>query len=163
MRAGEATGASGSEAGYTLVVMLVAVFVVALGLSVAGPTWHEQNRRIQERELMRIGVLYAHALAEFREGAPGSLKTYPKSLDELVLDTRFFGVRRHLRRLYPDPLDPARPWGVVRDIDGYITGVYSQSSDEPVASGTVVLGDIVLPPARRYSDWKFSPPSPSQP
>ncbi len=109
---------------------------------------------------MRIGVLYAHALAEFRESAPGSLKTYPKSLDELVRDTRFFGVRRHLRRLYPDPLDPARPWGTVRDIDGYIVGVYSQSSDPPLATVAVDLGDIVLSPARRYSDWKFSPPTP---
>ena len=160
MHPGKATVARAPESGYTLVALLVAVFVVALGLSVAGPTWREQNRRLQERELMRIGVLYAHALAEFRESAPGSLKTYPKSLDELALDTRFLGVRRHLRRLYPDPLDPARPWGVVRDIDGYIVGVYSQSSDVPLVTEAVELGDITLAPARHYSDWKFSPPSP---
>lgn len=159
MRPGEASDPHASESGFTSIALLVAMFVIALGLSVAGPTWHEQNRRTQERELMRIGVLYAHALADFRESAPGSLKTYPKSLDELVRDTRFLGVRRHLRRLYPDPLDPARPWGVVRDIDGYIVGVYSQSSERPLATGAIDLGDIVLPPARRYSDWQFSPPT----
>ena len=160
MRPGKASNPYASESGFTLIALLVAMFVIALGLSVAGPTWHEQNRRTQERELMRIGVLYAHALADFRESAPGSLKTYPKSLDELVLDTRFLGVRRHLRRLYPDPLDPARPWGVVRDIDGYIVGVYSQSSDAPLVTGAIALGDIAMAPARHYSDWKFSPPSP---
>lgn len=108
---------------------------------------------------MRVGVLYAHALAEFRDSSPGSLKTYPKSLDELALDPRFLGVRRHLRRLYPDPLDPSRPWGLVRDIDGYIVAIYCQSPEAPLAEGPVDLGDVVLSPARRYSDWKFSPSS----
>ncbi len=147
-----------SQSGFTFVALLVVIFVVALGLSAAGPRWREQSQREQERELMRVGVLYARALADFRENSPGSLKTYPRSLDELVLDSRFLGVRRHLRRLYPDPLDPARPWGVVRDIDGYIVAVYSQSPDEPVAAGPVDLDYLVLAPARHYSDWKFSPP-----
>jgi type II secretory pathway pseudopilin PulG len=160
MRLGKATPARAAEAGFTLVALLVVMFVIALGLSVAGPTWAEQNRRSRERELLRVGVLYERALADFRASSPGSLRTYPKSLDELVLDTRFLGVRRHLRQLYPDPLEPTRPWGVVKDIDGYIVAVYSQSSDEPVASGSVDLGDIVLAPARHYADWKFSPPSP---
>ena len=159
MRPGRSMRGRSRESGFTLMALLVAMFLVALGLSVAGPGWHDQSRRAKERELMRVGMLYAHALAEFRENSPGSLKTYPRTLDELALDPRFLGVRRHLRRLYPDPLDPARPWGLVRDIDGYIVAVYSQSPDEPVAAGPVDLGDIVLAPARRYSDWKFSPPS----
>lgn len=147
------------ESGFTVTALLVVMFVVALGLSVAGPRWRDQSRRTNERDLMRVGVLYARALADFRDSSPGSLKTFPRSLDELTLDTRFLGVRRHMRRLYPDPLDPARPWGVVKDIDGYIVGVYSQSTDEPIAAGVVDLGYIVLEPARRYSDWKFSPPN----
>lgn len=147
-----------SQAGFTLVVLLAVMFIIALGLSAAGPRWHDQHRREQERELVRVGTLYARALADFRESSPGSLKSYPRSLDELALDPRFLGVRRHLRRLYPDPLDPGRPWGLVRDNDGFIVAVYSLSADEPLARGPVDLGGVVLPPARRYSDWKFSPP-----
>jgi len=160
MRRGSATRPGASQSGYTLVALLVVVFVMALGLSVAGPTWREQNRRLRERELMRIGMLYARAVAEFRASSPGSLKAYPRSLDELVLDPRFLGVRRHLRRLYPDPIDPAQPWGLTKDADGNITGVYSQSADAPVAGGPVDLGDLVLAPAQHYSDWKFSLPTP---
>ncbi|MET0383531.1 MAG: type II secretion system protein [Burkholderiaceae bacterium] len=162
MRRGEADRARRPKArGFTFVALLAAVAVITLGLSVTAPTWADKARRERERELMRIGELYAHALADYREGSPGGLKTWPRSLDELALDKRFFGVRRHLRRLYPDPLDPARPWGLVRDLDGGIVGVYSQSTDRPAADGPVVLGDLVLAPARRYCDWKFSPKDPT--
>jgi type II secretory pathway pseudopilin PulG len=160
MRAGKPPLGRSAASGFTLVALLVVMFVIALGLGVAGPTWAQHNRRSRERELLRVGLLYERALAEFHASSPGSLKTYPMSLEELARDPRFLGVRRHLRKLYADPLEPTRPWGVVRDIDGYILGVYSQSSDEPLAGGPVDLGDIVLPPARHYSDWKFSPPTP---
>ena len=160
MRPGRAQAPRASQSGYTLVALLVAVFVIALGLAVAGPTWRQQNRRAQERELLRVGMLYAHALASFRDHSPGSLKAYPRSLDELLLDPRYVGVQRHLRRLYPDPVDPTRPWGLTHDADGNITGVYSQTTDAPVATGSIDLGDLVLAPANRYSDWKFSLPTP---
>lgn len=160
MHRGEPLGAGASQSGYTLVALLVVVFVISLGLAVAGPTWREQGRRLHERELMRVGMLYAQALADFRASSPGSLKAYPRSLDELLLDPRFLGVRRHLRRLYPDPVDPTQPWGLTKDADGNITGVYSQSADEPLAAGSVDLGGLVLAPARHYSDWKFSLPTP---
>jgi len=161
MRPGRSSLVRSPASGYTLVALLALMAVVSIGLAIAGPTWADQRRRERERELLRVGALYAHALAQYRESAPGSLKTYPRSLQELVLDKRFVGVSRHLRRLYPDPLEPSRPWGVVRDIDGYITGVFSQSQDVPLASGPLSLGDLVLPAAHRYSDWKFSPVQPS--
>ena len=140
--------------------LLAVMAVVAIGLSIAGPGWSAQWHRERERELLRVGALYERALADYHENAPGSLKAYPASLDELLLDRRFVGVRRHMRQLYPDPLDPSRAWGLVRDDGGGITGIYSQSQDATVASGPVNLGDFVLPPARRYCDWKFSPVHP---
>ena len=160
MRPGSASGHHASQSGYTLVALLVVIFILSIGLAVAGPTWRQQTRRAQERELMRIGMLYAHAFASFRASSPGSVKAYPKSLDELLLDPRYLGVRRYLRQLYPDPVDPAQPWGLTLDAEGNITGVYSESADEPVARGRVDLGDLVLAPAQRYSDWKFSLPTP---
>ena len=141
--------------GYTFVALLALVAILSIGLSVAGPAWSSAERRHRERELLRIGALYAQALAAYHEGSPGTLKTFPRTLGELALDPRFVGVRRHLRTLYPDPLDPSRPWGLVKDIDGRITGVYSQSEDAPIAEGSVAIGALVLPPARRYADWKF--------
>ena len=150
-----------AQAGYTLIAMLAAVALIALALSVAGPRWADQNRRAREQELLRVGGLYARAIAEFREDSPGTLKTYPRSLDELTLDKRFVGVRRHLRELYPDPLDPARPWGLVQDLDGNVVGVFSRSTDEPLIPGAVSLQGVTLAPAHHYADWKFVPVQPS--
>ena len=147
--------------GFTYIALLALVALISLALSIAGPTWSDKSRRIHERELLRIGALYADAIGAYKADSPGSLKTYPKSLDDLLLDKRFVGVHRHMRQLYPDPMDPSRPWGVIRDIDGYIVGVFSQDDREPVAAGPVLIGDIALPAARHYTDWKFVPVEPS--
>lgn len=143
------------QRGYTFVAVLVLLALVSLGLSFAGPTWSQQSQRDRERELLRVGVLYARALASYRDVSPGSLKMTPDTLDALLLDARFLGVMRHLRKLYPDPVNPGQPWGLVRDRAGHIIGVHSLSSELPQAQGRVVLDDRILPPARRYSDWVF--------
>jgi type II secretory pathway pseudopilin PulG len=158
MRAGRRHSYRSPARGYTFVSVLVLLAVCMIGLSIAGPNWAEAARRGREHELLRIGRLYALALAEYQATSPGALKAYPSALDELVDDHRFVGVRRHLRRLYPDPLAPDRAWGLVRDAQERIIGVYSQSDAAPVAQGALDLGGVRLPAARHYSDWHFIAP-----
>ena len=145
--------------GYTFVAVLALIAMVSIGLAAAGPSWGERLRREREQELLHVGSLYAQALAQYRDESPGSMKVYPQTLDDLLVDPRFIGLHRHLRRLYPDPLAPRRPWGLVRDKDGRILGVYSQSEDVPVAQGPQARGAVVLAPALRYADWKFLAPT----
>ena len=161
MRAGNAFRRRSRERGYTLVALLALVAIVSTGLAVVGPSWADRARREREQELLRIGSLYASAIAEYRDESPGTLKTAPDSLEALLADPRFIGLHRHLRRLYPDPIQPARPWGLVRDGDGRIVGVYSQSDDAPIAQAPQRPGGILLSPARRYADWKFIAPNAS--
>lgn len=147
--------------GFTWTLMLAAVALVGLAGSLAGPLWSHQQRREREHELLRIGVIYAQALKAYREASPGNDAQYPRRLEDLLLDTRHAGTRRHLRRLYPDPLSPSRPWGLVTDAQGRIVGLHSTDPAAPVAQGPVALADRTLPPAQRYSDWKFTAlPSP---
>lgn len=148
-------GDKASGSGYTFVAVLILLAVVSTGLAVAGPTWAQQGQRERERELLRIGALYAQALASYRDASPGSAKQYPQTLDALLLDTRFIGTRRHLRKLYPDPVTGVAEWGIVRDEEGRILGVHSLSHEAPLIDAEVVLDDRVLPSARKYSDWKF--------
>jgi len=144
--------------GFTFVWVLAALAVFSLGLAAVGPMWADQARREREQDLLRIGGLYAQAIASYYAASPGSLKQYPSDLNSLLTDTRFVGVRRHLRRLYPDPLDPTSPWGLVTDQEGRIRGVYSRSGATPFRQQAVDVGTATLAPAQHYSDWKFVPP-----
>ena len=145
-----------AQRGFTFVAVLLLLALCMLGLAVAGPIWSAQLKREREQELLRVGAMYARALASYRDASPGSLKQYPDRLEALLLDTRFVGVQRHLRSLYPDPMNPGQPWGLVLDADKRVLGVYRLSGEPPVAQGPLDLGSVVLPPAQRYSDWKFT-------
>jgi type II secretory pathway pseudopilin PulG len=152
MRRGERRG----QSGHTFVAVLVVLAICMVGLAVAGPMWSQQVRRDREHELLRVGMVYAQALASYQRSSPGSLKQYPVKLADLLTDTRFVGTARHIRQLYADPANPGQPWGLVQDDQGRIIGVFSLSEDAPLAERSIDLGGVLLPPVRRYSDWKFA-------
>ena len=165
MRAGKPTYAPGSRArtaqqGFTFVWVLMAVAIFSLGLAVIGPRWSDDARRDKERELLKIGTMYAKAIAAYRAASPGSVKNYPPKLESLLSDERMVSMTRYLRKLYADPLDPSRPWGVVLGPDGTVRGVYSLADAAPLNNEAIDLGVLALPPAQRYSDWKFVPKIP---
>lgn len=143
------------QRGITFVAVLVLLALCMLALSVAGPLWSQQVRREREQELLRIGNLYAQALAEYHDASPGSAKQYPQQLAQLLADTRYVGLRRYLRKLYPDPIDPSQPWGLVLDAQQRIVGVYSRSEQAPIAQGPQALSATEIDPAQHYADWKF--------
>jgi type II secretory pathway pseudopilin PulG len=143
------------QRGFTLVAVLVLLAVCMLGLAVAGPMWSQRVRREREQDLLQMGALYAQAIAAYYNSSPGSLKQYPRSLNMLLADARFVGTRRYLRQLYPDPVNPGQPWGLVVDSSQGIVGVYSRSEAAPIAGGPLDLGMVQLPAAQHYSDWKF--------
>lgn len=157
MRAGRRAGRRARAGGFTYVWVLMALLLLSLGLSAVGPAWAERSRREREAELLRIGALYAEAIRRYHDQSPGTLKQFPPTLQALLLDERFLGVRRHLRRLYGDPMNAYRPWQLLRAPDGGIRGVYSAGTDMPFITGAVRLDSLTLPPARRYSDWVFAP------
>jgi type II secretory pathway pseudopilin PulG len=157
MRNGER--GTGTARGFTFVWALAAMAIVSIGLAQVGPLWADRAQRVRETELIRIGTLYAHALAQYKAASPGTLKQYPASLDALLSDSRFLGTQRYLRKLYGDPMRPGQPWGLIRNDDGRITGVYSSSTDVPLRREPLDLGVTWLPAARRYADWRFTPES----
>ena len=152
MRSGERTAR-----GFTYVWMLAALVIFSIGLAVVGPLWADQAKREREQDLLRVGQLYAQAIASYYAASPGSLKQYPPALASLLADTRFVGTRRHLRTLYPDPLEPTREWGLVTGPDGSVRGVYSQSADVPLHNAALDLDVTSLPAAQHYAEWKFAP------
>ena len=152
-----APGRPRGQRGYAFLMVMALVALLALALSHIGPVWADDARRDREQELLRVGGLYAQAIQDYRAASLGSLKSWPARLEDLLLDKRFVGTRRHLRSLYPDPLAPGLPWGLIKAPDGGIQGVYSQDTREPFRRGVVSLPAVTLNPARRYDDWIFMP------
>ena len=63
---------------------------------------------------------------------------------------------RHLRRLYRDPMTGETEWGLVKDPDGGIYGVYSLSADKPFKRAGYPALYSHFDAARSYRDWTFS-------
>jgi len=138
---------------------LIAMFLVAvLGvLSLRGLqstlTW---ERREREAQLLNVGAAYYRAIRDYYEGSPGTAKSYPPTLDALLLDERTTTLRRHLRKLYRDPVTGTANWGIVRAPDGGVMGVFSLSTHKPVKTGGFPLALRGFQDARKYQDWQFA-------
>ncbi|HET7868498.1 MAG TPA: type II secretion system protein [Burkholderiaceae bacterium] len=151
----------GPAQGFTYVGLLAMLALLGIALSVVGPLWSDAVRREREQDLLRVGRLYAQALGAYQRNGPGSVQPYPETLEALLEDRRHLGTYRYLRQLYPDPIDPSRPWGLVRDSSNGIRGVYSTSALAPLRREALDLGDVTLPAAKSYQEWIFAPPPPS--
>ena len=153
MRRGSRPGAE-RERGFTYVAMLFALAMFGVGLAAVGEAWSHATQREREEELLQIGRAYVHAIGEYYAQAPGTAKAYPPTLQELVEDRRFIGVRRHLRKVYADPVGKGE-WGMVKASDGGIVGVYSMSEKPTLRSQPLAMPEGPPLVGARYVDWKF--------
>lgn len=148
--------------GYALVAWMIAMALLSAAAMTTVSRWSDDIRREREDELLRIGNEIAGAIAAYAQDSAGSAIRHPPSLEDLLEDRRAFGMRRHLRRVEPDPmrhLSAASGWGLLRGADGGIEGVYSTSNDRPVRVVAQHLQHVDLPAASRYADWVFRPRS----
>lgn len=91
------------EKGFTYVAGLLGVALISVGLSLAATVWSKEAERQREAEAEWVLKQYERALRSYYYAAPGSIKTLPASLEELLNDDRHLGVVRHLRRAYAVP------------------------------------------------------------
>lgn len=109
--------------GYTYLSLLFALAILGFGLSVTGVIWSTEARKAKDRELEFIGQAFINAIASYYQSSPGSVKSFPPSLDELTLDSRFLFVKRHLRKIYPNPYSNQPDWVVIYSPSGGIQGI----------------------------------------
>ena len=114
---------SNRQVGFTYLGVLLAIAVLGIGATAASEVWVTTARRERMQQLEWVGQQYADAIGSYYEASPGSVKTYPRSLQDLIEDKRFAFTRRHLRQLYLDPLTGANDWELVMVPDGGIRAV----------------------------------------
>ena len=142
------------EGGFTYVLVLVAVVVLAIVVEVTTALSSQVKRAEQEAELLYCGMTYRNAIRSYYR-ANG---TYPQALDDLVRDNRH-PDKHHLRALYPDPMTALGAenggWTLVRDSDGGIRGITSTSSVEPRKKVNFPKGFEKFENATSYTQWVF--------
>jgi type II secretory pathway pseudopilin PulG len=143
------------QRGFTYLGLLFLVAVIGVGLTAVGLVWHTAIKRERERELLFVGEQYRLAIKRYYDASPGA-KQYPRSLDDLLLDPRFPNVRRHLRRIYPDPITGGKEWELVSAPDGAILGVHSRSKDKPLKTAGFRPDFAAFAQAQSYADWVFA-------
>ena len=143
-----------ANAGFTYVWLLLAVAFMAAGLAAIAEVATTALRRDKEAELLFVGDQFARAIALYRASSPGA-QQYPQRLEDLLADKRVPNVRRHLRRIYPDPMTGSAEWGVVRGPGGGITAVYSRSTARPLKTANFPKGYEAFASAESYAEWRF--------
>ncbi len=153
-RGGSSAPGAVKASGFTYFTVMIVVAIMGAGLAAIGTVWNQAARREKERELLFVGGEFRRAIGRYFEGSPGGPQL-PKSLEDLLLDKRLPVVRRHLRKVYVDPMTGTRDWGLVKDPAGAIVGVYSKAEGKPLKSAKFNEEDKAFDAAVAYADWKF--------
>lgn len=142
---------------YLWTLMLVASLGVALGI--AAETYAMTVQRDREQELRFVGRQFREAIRSYYETQQQAGKhEYPPSLEVLLRDERAPGIKRHLRRIYIDPMTGAADWGLVM-VAGRVAGVHSLSDKAPIKRENFEPDELALSGRERYSEWAFTYPS----
>jgi hypothetical protein len=153
-----------TQGGFAYIWVLLAVAFMGVGLTVGVDLHASVVQRDKEAELLAIGHQFRSAIGRYYETQPSSSenmpgrKAYPASLEDLLRDSRYPGVKRHLRQVFVDPMTGKAEWGLMR-IGGRIVGVYSLSQRKPIKQEGFDADDMSLRIKDHYSDWVFTYPS----
>jgi len=141
--------------GFTYLAVLFSVAIMSAVLAATGVFWHQSRQREKEQELLFVGNQFRHAIASYYQRTPGTLKRYPQQLEDLLLDTRYLSLQRHLRKIYRDPMTGKTEWGLINAPEGGIMGVHSLSQEAPIKIGNFHSMDTALTGKTSYQEWHF--------
>ncbi len=155
-RATPSPDSRGGQRGAVLLMVLVFVLGMTLAAGTLVQSYQTETQREREEELLFVGDQYRRAIASYANTvAPGGARSLPQSLEDLLHDNRFPTPRRHLRRLYPDPMTGQADWVLVRSGTGII-GVHSRSERQPLKQSGFPQRYQFFERQPRYAGWVFA-------
>jgi type II secretory pathway pseudopilin PulG len=147
------------EGGFTYLGLIILVTVIGLVGAATLKIDALLRRARAEQELLDIGAAFGEALRTYAEATPKGQPAQPPTLKELLKDPRFPGVRRHLRKIFVDPLTGKAEWGIVWTNPGDRKGVlavYSLSQAKPLKQANFDARFSGFENKQHVSDWKFA-------
>lgn len=149
-------GNSNTSSGFILIGLLVLMAVSGFALAQVGARWKDVVQREREHELMKVGEAYRLAIGRYYNQTPGIVKEYPPSLEALLKDERFPTPRRHIRKLYIDPITQREGWGILEAPSGGVMGIYSLSDKVPFKTKGFRPQYQYLENKKNYGEWYFA-------
>ncbi|MCS0583762.1 type II secretion system GspH family protein [Massilia pinisoli] len=147
------------DGGFTYLGLIILVAVIGLVGAATLKIDALLRRARAEEELLAIGAAFGEALRTYAEATPKGQPAQPPSLKELLKDPRFPGVRRHLRKIFVDPMTGKAEWGIVWTNPGDRKGVlavYSLSTAKPLKIANFDARFAGFENKEHVSDWKFA-------
>jgi type II secretory pathway pseudopilin PulG len=143
--------------GFTFIGLLVIVAIMGVALLAVGEVWSFAQKREKERALLFVGDQFRQAIKLYYIHTPAAskLQPYPRSLEDLLKDPRYPSTQRYLRKIYADPLNNSHEWGLLKNPNGGIFGVYSLSTETPVKRDNFRPADNGFAGKTKYADWTF--------
>jgi type II secretory pathway pseudopilin PulG len=145
------------QRGFTYLSLVILLAIMGLVGAAALKVDALLARAAAEQELLEIGAAFSAALDSYAAATPQGKPTQPPTLQDLLKDNRFPTVRRHLRKIFVDPVSGKAEWGItyVGDKLGVI-GIYSLSQAQPLKLANFDERFQNFENKQHYADWKFT-------
>jgi type II secretory pathway pseudopilin PulG len=145
------------QRGFTYLGLLILVAIIGMVGAAALKVDTLLGRAQAERELLEVGAVFSEALRSYAAATPRGQPTQPPSLQELLKDPRVPGLRRHLRKVFVDPVTGKAEWGIVYAGEQRgVLAVYSLSAAQPLKLANFDLRFQGFEDKKHISDWKFT-------
>lgn len=145
-------------AGFAYLWVLLTVALMGLALTMAVEVDLTTTRRDREKELLAIGRQFRAAIGSYYERTvSANQREYPARLEDLLQDERDGVMRRHLRKIFVDPMTGKAEWEVIR-VGGRIVGIHSTARTKPIKQAGFEAEDVSFGNKNSYSEWIFTYP-----
>jgi type II secretory pathway pseudopilin PulG len=149
-----------------LLGVLLTMALMGVVLMAAAEVTATARQREREQELLFVGEQYRQAIERYWWAAPpGTPRTLPAGVEQLLHDDRYPQPVQHLRRAYADPFQAAglgEGWVWVRR-DGRLAGLHSSAPVPTLKRAHFTPRLAAFTMASEVSQWvfQFTPPVPA--
>ena len=98
--------------GFSYIGLIIFIAISGIALAGVGIVWSQDQQREREKELLFVGEQFRQAIGSYYENTPSNIKQYPNKLEDLLQDNRLPNLKRHLRKIYNDPITNSSNWGL---------------------------------------------------
>ena len=144
------------QCGFTYLGLIILVAILGLVGAAGLKMGSLLQRQAAEQSLLDIGAQFSDALYSYAAATPPGQPQQPESLAELLRDPRVPQLRRHLRKLFVDPMTGRAEWGLLYQPGSHrIIGVYSLSEQKPLKTGNFEARFAGFEGKLKLSQWQF--------